>query len=445
MGDGEVRVRREALAARLTCPLCKGLFREATAITECLHTFCKECIMEKIDDEEIDCCPVCDISLGGDPEEKLRPDHNIQDIRNKVFPIKTGEVGAPKAPTVTLPVKRKERSLSSLVVDTPMVVDTPRVAMQTGMTGRRTKAARRTAVSHVNSPGNNGAIKLENKSEGRDHKTEKISAAQSTKMTKIGNKKQNNTEVDVKIEPFSEDRKDDNTIDKKDLKKPLNSLLDATSRTKFLRPSPKGRAAKKDKIKNSEDENPKRKDNKEDKVVVTGRKVMPSSNKVKLEEENNGNSSQSASSKDKTTSDYELRKGEHADSQQRLIGSTKTGGALHDEITTSVWFSLVPSPDQKGDPELPQLPAKYLRLKNGSLQVSSIQRYIKKKLDLANEDEVEITCHGEVVHPSTTLQNLRELWLNSSPTEEVEASLGAQAEEFVMVLEYRRPQQPPSP
>lgn len=93
------------------------------------------------------------------------------------------KVGAPKAPTVTLPVKRKQRSLSSLVVDTP------RVAVQTGLTGRRTKTARRTAVSHVNSPGNNGTIKLANKSEGRDHKTQKISAAQSAKMTKTGNKK----------------------------------------------------------------------------------------------------------------------------------------------------------------------------------------------------------------------------------------------------------------
>nr|CAB3493283.1 unnamed protein product [Digitaria exilis] len=35
---GVVRVRRDALAARMTCPLCQGLLREATAITQCLHT-----------------------------------------------------------------------------------------------------------------------------------------------------------------------------------------------------------------------------------------------------------------------------------------------------------------------------------------------------------------------------------------------------------------------
>lgn len=41
------------------------------------------------------------------------------------------------APSVTLPARRKERSLSSLVVITP------RVSAQAGMTGRRSKSARK--------------------------------------------------------------------------------------------------------------------------------------------------------------------------------------------------------------------------------------------------------------------------------------------------------------
>jgi len=40
---GLARVRREALAACMTCPLCRGLLREATAITLCLHTC--ECLL----------------------------------------------------------------------------------------------------------------------------------------------------------------------------------------------------------------------------------------------------------------------------------------------------------------------------------------------------------------------------------------------------------------
>jgi hypothetical protein len=35
---GVARVRRSALSACVTCPICRGLLREATAIAECLHT-----------------------------------------------------------------------------------------------------------------------------------------------------------------------------------------------------------------------------------------------------------------------------------------------------------------------------------------------------------------------------------------------------------------------
>ncbi|KAG8098103.1 hypothetical protein GUJ93_ZPchr0013g37412 [Zizania palustris] len=373
---GTVRVRREALAACMTCPLCQGLLREATTIGECLHTFCKECIMAKINDEDVDHCPVCNIDLGCVPEEKLRPDHNVQYIRNKVFPLKMRKVDDPKPPTVTMPVKRKKRSLSSLVVDTPMV------AIQTGLTGRRTKSKRTTT-----SAGHNGTMKLANKSEGRDQKTEKISAPKSTKMTKTVNKKQNITYVEASIQPSSEDSKSDKRTDKEELQKPLNSLVYPASKTKFLRSSPEGHAAKEDKIKSTDGEGPERKDNTEDKVVVTARKIIRNSNKLRIKEENNGNSSESASSKDKTTSEDEFIRGLHAVSQQRLLGSTRTG-AMNDVITTPVWFSLVSSSNQEEDQKLPQLPKKYLKIKDGSLQISSIQRYIMNKLDLASEDEV---------------------------------------------------------
>ena len=72
----------------------------------------------------------------------IRPDHNLQDIRSKIFPLKRRKINAPEVtPSITLPVKRKERSLSSLVVSTP------KVPMQTGLTGRRTKAVARRAAA----------------------------------------------------------------------------------------------------------------------------------------------------------------------------------------------------------------------------------------------------------------------------------------------------------
>jgi E3 ubiquitin-protein ligase DRIP len=41
-------------------------------VTILLYAVCRECIMKKIDDEEIASCPVCHIDLGIAPEEKLR-------------------------------------------------------------------------------------------------------------------------------------------------------------------------------------------------------------------------------------------------------------------------------------------------------------------------------------------------------------------------------------
>lgn len=66
----------------------------------------------------------------------------MQDVRAKIFPFKRRKVNAPEvvAP-VTLPVRRKERSLSSLVVSTP------RVATHATMTGRRTKSIARKAAA----------------------------------------------------------------------------------------------------------------------------------------------------------------------------------------------------------------------------------------------------------------------------------------------------------
>ncbi|KAL1811607.1 hypothetical protein ACET3Z_021672 [Daucus carota] len=48
---------------------------------------CK-CICKKFSDEELERCPVCDNDLSVVPEEKLRSDHNLEDLRAKIFPYK---------------------------------------------------------------------------------------------------------------------------------------------------------------------------------------------------------------------------------------------------------------------------------------------------------------------------------------------------------------------
>ena len=45
----------------ITCALCHGYLIDATTITECLHTFCKTCIVKYLEDNTD--CPTCHIVL----------------------------------------------------------------------------------------------------------------------------------------------------------------------------------------------------------------------------------------------------------------------------------------------------------------------------------------------------------------------------------------------
>ncbi|KDO53911.1 hypothetical protein CISIN_1g017653mg [Citrus sinensis] len=129
-----LKVNREKLVACMTCPLCSKLFRDATTISECLHSFCRKCIYEKITEEEIDSCPVCNTDLGCAPLEKLRADHNLQDLRIKIFPSKRRNLDAPDSvSSVPLPARRKEISLSSLAISTP------KSPVKSSSSGRRSK------------------------------------------------------------------------------------------------------------------------------------------------------------------------------------------------------------------------------------------------------------------------------------------------------------------
>jgi len=76
--------KTDTLNEHLICSLCMGYFRDAMGITECLHTFCRVCILQWVRTSKI--CPVCEADLGPAPNEKLRPDRVLQTIVDKVFP-----------------------------------------------------------------------------------------------------------------------------------------------------------------------------------------------------------------------------------------------------------------------------------------------------------------------------------------------------------------------
>ncbi|XP_052771390.1 uncharacterized protein LOC128211042 [Mya arenaria] len=70
----------------LTCGLCKGYLYEASTITECMHTFCKNCIVRHCMEVSLH-CPVCNILIHPtDPFVHIRLDRMIQDIVYKILP-----------------------------------------------------------------------------------------------------------------------------------------------------------------------------------------------------------------------------------------------------------------------------------------------------------------------------------------------------------------------
>ncbi|XP_063433258.1 polycomb group RING finger protein 6-like [Mytilus trossulus] len=80
-----VSVRLCAINTYITCALCGGYLYEASTITECMHTFCKTCIVRHI--EKCLSCPTCDTEIHPtDPIVNIRHDSTIQDIVYRLLP-----------------------------------------------------------------------------------------------------------------------------------------------------------------------------------------------------------------------------------------------------------------------------------------------------------------------------------------------------------------------
>ncbi|KAJ9188038.1 hypothetical protein P3X46_003438 [Hevea brasiliensis] len=425
MANQVVKVKRETIAACMTCPLCNKLLRDATTISECLHTFCRKCICQKISDEGVDYCPICKIDLGRVPSEKLRPDHNLQDVRAKIFPFKRRKVEASEVtPTAILPVRRKERSLSSLVVSTP------KVSTQTTTTGRRTKPVPRkaTALRGSSFPIEKRIKKEEDAMEG----CLENSSSPETINKFNQNLRQNSSSAEAN-QPAPNNETDNGAESwdgKSDLWQPLNCLVEVANRTKSFKPNSQ--------VSDTKFESTHYPDNE---THVCKTKFKENKDKTKVDDEkNNTDTVRSESTGPKRLRRIRRKKASNFGylgiSSQAVLDATT---AKHERRAGPVWFSLVASEDQEGDAPLPQIPANYLRIKDGNLPVSLIQKYLMKKFDLVSEAEVEIKCMGQPVVPTLLLYNLVDLWIQTASTSErVSASIGSSAKDFVMVLAYAR-------
>lgn len=121
----------------ILCSICEGYFIDATTITECLHTFCKSCIVKHF--WYSNRCPKCNIVVHQtQPLYNIRLDHQLQDIvyklvvnleereKNRIHAFyKERGLEVPK-PEATQPIsvrRRKARKTLSAVFQLPPELD----------------------------------------------------------------------------------------------------------------------------------------------------------------------------------------------------------------------------------------------------------------------------------------------------------------------------------
>ncbi|CAH1782543.1 unnamed protein product [Owenia fusiformis] len=81
----ERKIRLKTVNPYITCYLCKGYLIDATTITECLHTFCRSCIVKFL--KENNTCPKCEeVIHQSHPMNYISHDRTMQDIVYKLVP-----------------------------------------------------------------------------------------------------------------------------------------------------------------------------------------------------------------------------------------------------------------------------------------------------------------------------------------------------------------------
>ncbi|CAG0915759.1 unnamed protein product [Notodromas monacha] len=95
--DNDRKIPLRLINPHITCRLCRGYLVDATTVTECLHTFCKSCIVKHLEDNNN--CPECEnVIHQSHPLQYISFDRTMQDIVSKLIPdLATDELRRQKA------------------------------------------------------------------------------------------------------------------------------------------------------------------------------------------------------------------------------------------------------------------------------------------------------------------------------------------------------------
>ncbi|CAE5968308.1 unnamed protein product [Arabidopsis arenosa] len=467
------KLETKVVEPRFACPLCNNRFKDATTISECLHTFCRSCIRNKFINERVKACPVCNVNLGVFPLHKLRSDYSWQNLKLKVYTAKTASVKAGPE-TVAASVKsskKKGKSLTSLVVSSSRVSSSPDTPLEP-------------PIAVVEPP----IVVVEEK-----HR-ETVQALQSSRkpiitFKKRGRKSSLPKKFDSKPEPELPPKEPEikNFFDLNN--EPEDNGLDEAEGSTSQKFIPKEKDSGNDLCKSLTD------DGKEvaplnindtpplivEPVISsdgdTEESVEPIHNKCVVNREaeevpfqvnqnnvlissdrdrednsgqklkSNGASSRSRRKKGKkpVEKSYSLRPRKDGRATNSAANTTTPEVAVSVEEekkvegrnTNAVWFSLMPSKTQNIEMLLPPINARCIRVKDRNMTVSYLKKYLMVKLGLESEDQVEIWLRNEPLCSSLTLHSLVDWWVQTTPLpERRSAMVGSSAADFLMNLHY---------
>ncbi|TKY51933.1 E3 ubiquitin protein ligase DRIP2 [Spatholobus suberectus] len=390
-----------------------------------------------------------------------RTDRGLQGLREKIFPCEGQNVKTPNnVPSVKLIIKRKKKSLSSLKAKARIAkaatrkvfiakksdfsalkpdkvkdvkedenhggVEVPEEVSTIG-SARRAKAAARIKFIRSAPPPTCQLDKVTGEGK-KDDDRPRVGTSNGTLKIRIPKSSKPNSSQQIEANKISRDNAELRN-EKTDMSEPLNCLVEASSKYKSRNKSTM-------------------QENGVTPVLVHSNDNDPLVHKVEINKRCHrtnaaGDQNESAPSESDSVK------------RQRLLSTQEKTPKISEDLNFPaqpeigsnsesnkefgpIWFCLVAAEEKKESARLPQISSCYLRVKDGSVPVSYIKKYLVKKLGLASETEVEITLLGQPVLSSLQLKNLVEMWLQTAPTNEIQTSVGSSAKDFIMVLSYGR-------
>ncbi|PUZ67097.1 hypothetical protein GQ55_3G405000 [Panicum hallii var. hallii] len=135
-----------------------------------------------------------------------------------------------------------------------------------------------------------------------------------------------------------------------------------------------------------------------------------------------------------------LQPGPSSSSPAAAVGAVVAAAPPPPAHEAGTWFLLRAAQNQRREPPLPQIARSYLRVRDGRMTVRVVMRYLVNKLALDDDSQLEITCRGQRLLPTMTLQQVRDTIWRPVPAEAaaVLPAPGSPSTNQIMTLYYGR-------